>query len=310
MLLQFVLPALRLGQVRHNQLPGCAQFGSEVNSRVEPRGTGTTCPHQQTTLVACAGVWLQSLLVKSEGPRIYMPEYVLNPPWWVVLIISVFLAKRWDRVEHFISATSSYLMNHTRGKLRGHWRSRRKNKLLKIKNIRNSHIEITKLITKRYTYLILFILLAAIFGLLITAAKISARPLQQELLAYSLIAAAISIMYEMLWLTTSTKVDNYITLYKAFKKTALRNQNKKRSATQEEIESEIIRTYLSRAEKDHQEIESFGFTYDDDLKRDGYLIVNFKVSSDRYHKRFRTHHSFRVWRSETPERICIALTQG
>jgi hypothetical protein len=265
-------------------------------------------------LLPVLAIGYSSVVLRPEGPSISMLEYVLNPPWWAVLIISVILAKRWDQIEHYISATSSYLMNHTRGKLRGYWRFRRKAKLQKIKNIRNNQTEIIKLTIKRYTYLILFILLAAIFGLLITAAKISAKPLQQELLAYSLIAAVISIMYEMLWLTTSTKVDNYIALYKAFKKNTERtkqaNQHKKRNATQEEIETEIIRIFLSRAENNRRNIESFEFQYDDELMRDGSLKVNIEKISDSDYRQRPQYHSFRVWRSETPERICISLIQG
>ncbi len=144
-----------------------------------------------------------------------MLEFLANPPWWVLIIVSVVLAKRWDRIEHYISSTSRFLMSHTKGKLRGFWRQKKRKKMLAIKATRTDHLEITKITVKSYTYLILFILFMVACGLLLAAASVMGNPARSQLLFSSLVAAAPGLICEILWLTTSTKVETYIKFNRA-----------------------------------------------------------------------------------------------
>ncbi|MGN0924741.1 hypothetical protein [Ectopseudomonas mendocina] len=139
-----------------------------------------------------------------------MYEFLANPPWWVVLILSIALAKLWDKLENGVKSLASYCMTHATGKLKRFLMGRKIKHLRKIKASRFSQLTIIRLTIKSYTYLTLFIL-CGLVGLLATYALRAVIPQHANILTPALaFIMCTTLLFEVLWLHTSSKVSDLI----------------------------------------------------------------------------------------------------
>lgn len=139
-----------------------------------------------------------------------MYEFLANPPWWVVLILSIALAKLWDRLENGVKSLASYCMTHATGKFKRFLMGRKIKHLRKIKASRFSQLSIIRLTIKSYAYLTLFIL-CGLVGLLMAYALQALIPQYSKVLGPPVIfTLGATLLFEMFWLHTSSKVSDLI----------------------------------------------------------------------------------------------------
>lgn len=139
-----------------------------------------------------------------------MYEFLTNPPWWVVAIVSIALAKLWDRLENGVKSLASYCLTHATGKFKRFLMGRKIKHLRKIKASRFSQLSIIRLTIKSYAYLTLFIL-CGLVGLLATYALRAVIPQHANILTPALaFIMCTTLLFEVLWLHTSSKVNDLI----------------------------------------------------------------------------------------------------
>ncbi len=139
-----------------------------------------------------------------------MYEFLANPPWWVVLILSITLAKLWDKLERGVKSLASYCMTHATGKLKRFLMGRKIKQLRNIKATRFSQLSIIRLTIKSYTYLTLFVL-CALVALLTAYALQAVIPQHAKILTPALaFIMGTSLLFEVLWLRTSSRVSDLI----------------------------------------------------------------------------------------------------
>lgn len=245
-----------------------------------------------------------------------MPDYVINPPWWVLLFLSVFLAKRWDSVERHIGSTANFFMNHTRGKLRGLWRKRRLKHAKNERYIRANKLSITHTIIKSQTYLILFALSGITTAGFLATASVAPSALQSQFIFLSIVAACPGFIFEILWLTNSSRATKYIKFFNSLHATTKLTKLKstKPKVTRAEIESHILKAALLRTGRKEQNAagsyylnnydyyEDYEIEYFDKNKDSGKIRIYSLASTDTFH--------FKLISTDSPTAICLVMDAG
>jgi len=135
-----------------------------------------------------------------------MLEFLANPPWWLLLILSVAMPKLWDTAVRY----SPRLMDHTKGALRRKWRRHNCKRLRKIKALRFDSILITREISKSYAYMTLFVLSILLYGIGLLLIPAPLRETSAGLSFWGISTGLPMLAFEWVWLTSMNKVDSLL----------------------------------------------------------------------------------------------------
>jgi len=135
-----------------------------------------------------------------------MFEFLANPPWWVLLFLSIVLPKLsgevWRRLPKW--------MDHAKGALRSRLRAWRRSQLLRIKSRRFDSVGVNRVIVRSYAYLVLFVSCAAIYGLGMLLIPEGMRRTDGGVMFWGIATGLPMIGFEIAWLITSNKVDDLL----------------------------------------------------------------------------------------------------
>lgn len=233
-----------------------------------------------------------------------MYEFLTNPPWWVVLILSITLAKLWDKLEIGVKAMASYFMTHATGKLKRFLMGRKIKHLRNIKATRFSQLSILRLTIKSYAYLTLFVICALVALLIAYTLQVTAVEYTKTITPALAFALSTTLIFEVLWLYTSSKVNDLIKYNRKIRVSKHRSNQAKaqQGATQKEIEVEILLTYYRNHYEDNifSKPRDFEYEYYDESKKSGLLLLKHGTS-----KIF--CHEFSIINAEVPGEVCLTL---
>ena len=130
-----------------------------------------------------------------------MLEFFANPPWWILLFLSVAMPKLWDAAVKYIPI----LMAHTKGALRTRWRRYNCRHLRKIKARRFDSTLITREIVKSYAFLILFILSIMLYGIGLLLIPVELKKTNIGLSFWGITTGLPMLVFEVFWLTSMNR---------------------------------------------------------------------------------------------------------
>ncbi|PNF71531.1 hypothetical protein CXK96_16985 [Stutzerimonas stutzeri] len=135
-----------------------------------------------------------------------MLELLANPPWWVLLILSIVLPKLSDEIWRRLPRW----MDHAKGALRRRLRAWRLKQLLAIKSRRFDSVEINRVVVRSYAYLVLFVSCAVTYGLGLVLIPEAMRRTDGGVMFWGVATGLPMIAFELAWLRTSNKVDDLL----------------------------------------------------------------------------------------------------
>ncbi|QGW22913.1 hypothetical protein GOM96_18555 [Stutzerimonas degradans] len=135
-----------------------------------------------------------------------MLEYLANPPWWVVAIITLAVpeAFRWAKRKF------PGWVDHAKGALRRRLRAWRRNQLLYIKRHRFDSVVINRIVVRSYAYLVLFVTCAMVYGIGMLLIPESMRKTDGGVVFWGISTGLPMLVFELAWLRTSVKVDELL----------------------------------------------------------------------------------------------------
>lgn len=135
-----------------------------------------------------------------------MLEFFANPPWWILLVLSVAMPKLWDAAVKY----TPILMAHTKGALRTKWRRDNCKRLRKLKAHRFDSSLITREIVKSYAFLILFVLSIMLYGIGLLLIPAELRKTSTGLSFWGISTGLPMLVFELIWLTSMNRVDSLL----------------------------------------------------------------------------------------------------
>lgn len=135
-----------------------------------------------------------------------MLEFLANPPWWILLILSVAMPKLWDAAVQCLPR----LMDHTKGTLRKKWRRLNCKRLRRIKARRFDSVLITREINKSYAFMVLFVLSIMLYGIGLLLIPAPLRATSAGLSFWGISTGLPMLAFEFIWLTSMNRVDDLI----------------------------------------------------------------------------------------------------
>ncbi|WP_313278096.1 hypothetical protein [Stutzerimonas balearica] len=142
-----------------------------------------------------------------------MLEYLANPPWWVVAIITLAVPEAFRRIKQELPSW----MDHAKGALRRRLRSWRRNQLLVIKGQRFDIAAINRLIARSYAFLVLFVTCALVYGIGLLLIPESMRQTEQGVMFWGISTGLPMLAFELAWLRASVRVDEILKYRKKIK---------------------------------------------------------------------------------------------
>lgn len=135
-----------------------------------------------------------------------MLEYLANPPWWVVAIITLAVPEAFRWVKRKFPGW----VDHAKGALRRRLRAWRRNQLLYIKRYRFDSVVINRIVVRSYAYLVLFVTCALVYGIGMLLIPESMRQTEGGVMFWGISTGLPMLTFEIAWLRTSVKADELL----------------------------------------------------------------------------------------------------
>lgn len=135
-----------------------------------------------------------------------MLEYLANPPWWVVAIITLAVPEAFRWIKRQLPSW----MDHAKGALRRRLRAWRRNQLLIIKSQRFDIAVLNRLVARSYAFLVLFITCGLVYGIGLLLIPESMRQTDGGVMFWGISTGSPMIAFELAWLRASVRVDEVL----------------------------------------------------------------------------------------------------
>ncbi|RRV18126.1 hypothetical protein [Pseudomonas saudiphocaensis] len=135
-----------------------------------------------------------------------MLEYLADPPWWFVAIITLAVPEAFRWLKKQFPTWSE----HAKGALRRRLRAWQCRQLLVIKRQRFDSAIINRIVVRSYAYLMLFVSCALVYFMGLLLVPEALRQNQGGATVWGIVAGAPMIAFELAWLSTSMRVDELL----------------------------------------------------------------------------------------------------
>jgi len=180
-----------------------------------------------------------------------MPDFSIEPPWWVVLIIGAILPELYK----LCIKAAPKLMTSTKGVANNTLKFLRYKRLKSLKRERFNQLNIIKQISRSNAYLVIFIICAL--------AYLGGLPLSNHLLEdssdYALMKALggiPGIFFELCWLSTSSRVNSLIRLHNKIKLNSGRASKKCEKANRARLMKKLVTNTIIKQLRDNHRPKS------------------------------------------------------
>ncbi|WP_417777747.1 hypothetical protein [Stutzerimonas xanthomarina] len=139
-----------------------------------------------------------------------MFEFLANPPWWVVALVTLVLAELNRVIKRSVKRKGPVFLQSAKGRARGWFRSLRRKELVRIKAMRFDSVKINRIVIRSYAYLVLFIICGLVYLLGMLLIPEPLRQAKSGVMFWGIATALPTLFFEFAWLRTSNTADSLI----------------------------------------------------------------------------------------------------